>query len=67
MGWRVAIIDYSESGNDTAYEIGGSFYKADIRSWKQQFDAFEQIKAKYSRIDFGMPLVNLLPVVSYLN
>lgn len=60
----MAIIDYMETGKDAADEIGGSFYKADIRSWKQQFEAFEQIQALYGRIDFGMLLVNLLPGVS---
>lgn len=54
-GWKVAIIDYNEMcGNEIANEIAGSFYKADVRSWKQQFYAFEQIQAKYGRIDFGM-------------
>jgi NAD(P)-dependent dehydrogenase (short-subunit alcohol dehydrogenase family) len=54
-GWKVAILDYNETiGRQTAEEIGGSFYKVDVRSWKEQFDAFEQVLASYGRVDFGM-------------
>jgi len=55
--WKVVILDYnSEEGKAAAAKAGGDFYLVDVRSWKQQFEAFAATFEKYGRVDFGMCL-----------
>lgn len=53
-GWKVAILDYNEVDGKTAADaIDGDFFKVDVRSWKDQYMAFETVFSKYGRVDFG--------------
>lgn len=53
-GWKVVILDHNaKSGEAVALESNGDFYQTDVRSWKQQHDAFEATIGKYGRVDFG--------------
>lgn len=53
-GWKVIVFDWNEdAGSKVAEEIGGDFFKVDVRSWEDQFQAFEKVYERYSRLDFG--------------
>lgn len=53
-GWKVVILDYNEpAGKETARKIKGDFFKVDVRSWKEQYEAFQIAFEKYKRVDFG--------------
>ena len=48
------IADFnSVEGQKTADQIGGEFLKVDVRSWKQQYEAFDKTFKHYGKIDFG--------------
>ncbi|KIW77773.1 hypothetical protein Z517_07606 [Fonsecaea pedrosoi CBS 271.37] len=52
-GWKVAILDYNEQqGKAAAAEINADFYLVDVRSWKQQYEAFAAVIKEYGRVDF---------------
>lgn len=54
QGWKVVILDINhEAGEQAASEINGRFFKADVRSWKEQFKAFERTFELFGRLDFG--------------
>lgn len=53
-GWKVVILDYNrQEGEQVAVDIDADFFEVDVRSWKQQYEAFEVIFQRYGRIDFG--------------
>ena len=53
-GRKVVIADFnSVEGQKTADQIGGEFLKVDVRSWKQQYEAFDKTFKHYGKIDFG--------------
>ncbi|OAG38861.1 hypothetical protein AYO21_06892 [Fonsecaea monophora] len=52
-GWKVVILDYNEQqGKAAAAEINADFYLVDVRSWKQQYEAFAAVIKEYGRVDF---------------
>lgn len=56
-GWKVVILDYNpQTGKAAASEIDGDFFAVDVRSWKQQYEAFAATFLKYGRLDFGVSL-----------
>ncbi|KAH0841226.1 15-hydroxyprostaglandin dehydrogenase (NAD(+)) [Fonsecaea pedrosoi] len=56
-GWKVVILDYNEQqGKAAAAEINADFYLVDVRSWKQQYEAFAAVIKEYGRVDFGASL-----------
>lgn len=56
-GWKVVILDVNKNdGEALATRLGGDFYLVDVRSWKQQFEAFNATFHKYGRVDFGTVL-----------
>jgi 15-hydroxyprostaglandin dehydrogenase (NAD) len=58
-GWKVVIVDFNASiGQQAADSIKGDFYHTDVRSWEQQYDAFEKTFEKYGRLDFGTSLAS---------
>ncbi|KAH7000557.1 hypothetical protein EDB80DRAFT_687145 [Ilyonectria destructans] len=53
QGWKVVILDINhEAGEQAASEINGHFFKADVRSWMEQFKAFERTFELFGRLDF---------------
>jgi NAD(P)-dependent dehydrogenase (short-subunit alcohol dehydrogenase family) len=53
-GWKVVIADRNaEESEKTAHLTGGDFIVLDVRSWSEQYAAFEKTFKKYGRIDFG--------------
>lgn len=51
----MVILDYNaQVGRSAASQIDGDFYQTDVRSWSQQYKAFEETMGKYGRIDFGI-------------
>ena len=57
-GWKIVILDYNESvGKQAAVQIDGDFYHVDVRSWEQQYNAFEKTIEKHGRIDFGAVMI----------
>lgn len=58
-GWKVIILDLNQdAGVKAASDIGGDFFKADVRSWQDQYAAFETAFDKYGRVDFGKSSVD---------
>lgn len=54
QNYKVVIADWNElEGQQLAEEIQADFYKVDVTSWADQYNAFDKTFEKYGRIDFG--------------
>lgn len=54
QNFKVVIADWNEvEGKKVADEIKADFYKVDVTSWADQYNAFDKTFEKYGRVDFG--------------
>ena len=60
QGWKIIILDIDQKkGTQAASEIDGDFHRVDVRSWHDQYVAFETTFERYGRVDFGKQALSI--------
>ncbi|KPM46510.1 hypothetical protein AK830_g171 [Neonectria ditissima] len=66
--WKIAILDWNEKvGLKAAQDIDGDFFRVDVRSWRDQYEAFETLWGRYGRVDFVFANAGKADVYDYFD